>query len=364
MFWENREEFLEWLMKRNPGSAHAYINVLDMFFRRFNEFNEENVKKFLEQAKVKEETRYNYKTALNSYRKFLGEKGVLPKVEELPRDPEIESLIEEIARLMQGKYAQHTIKQTKEHSRRWLLFLKRRGKKAEEATQYDAELFLSEISSGKKRNSLVSYVDSLRRFYNLLRVAKGINNNPFLLIKIKPEKPLPRYLEREEIEKLKEEAKKIGEREYALICLLYSSGIRVGEACNLTWGDVDLRGRKLYIRSSKTGEGRIAYFNEETAIALGRWKLKTAWANKNDRVFLTRNPHYLTRIVKEIGKIAGVEVTPHRLRHSLGTHLVRAGVELRIVQEILGHKDIRNTQIYTKLSQKDVEKAYREFWRE
>jgi integrase/recombinase XerD len=63
--------------------------------------------------------------------------------------------------------------------------------------------------------------------------------------------------------------------------------------------------------------------------------------------------------VKKIGEKAGVKVTPHMLRHSLGTYLVREGVELRVVQEILGHKYIGNTQIYTKITQEDVEKIYR-----
>jgi integrase/recombinase XerD len=176
---------------------------------------------------------------------------------------------------------------------------------------------------------------------------------------VKRERPLPRFLEKEDIEKVKKAAREMGEREYALICVLYSSGIRIGEAANLTWGDVDLRGRKLLINVGKTGEGRIAFINEEAALALGRWKLKTRWGNKGDRVFLVKNPYRLTYLVRKIGEKAGVKVTPHMLRHSLGTYLVREGVELRAVQEILGHKYIGNTQIYTRITQEDVERMYR-----
>ena len=351
----NEEAFRRWLMtKIGSDAAYCYSKIVRRFFRNFDELNEENIRRFIEGVKASERTKSNYISALNAYKKFLG-------IEEKRKEVQ-DPLLDEILRLMEGRYAKHTVKMTREHCRRWLIFLRKLGKKAEEATKYDAELFLSEIGKEAKKATLIAYVVNLRRFYRMLGMIKGIQNNPFSDIKIRPEKPLPRYLEIEEIKKLKEEAKRMGEREYALVCLLYSSGIRISEACNLKWEDVDIRRRRLIIRSSKTGEGRVAFFNEETAIALTKWKLRTRWGNPSDRVFLVKSPYYLTRLIREIGNRCGIYVTPHMLRHSLGTHLVRAGVELRVVQEILGHKDIRNTQIYTKLSLSDVERRYREFW--
>lgn len=356
----DEEEFRRWLMtKVGSDTAYCYSKIVSSFFRQFDELNEENINLFLERTRAGERAKRNYRSALNAYKRFLGQRGLIKEEEE--RDEEIEGMVKRAVMLMEGRYAKHTIKQTREHSRKWLYFLKKQGKRPDEATEQDAQLFLAEVAreKGVKRNTLISYVKNLRRLCDLLQLP-----NPFLKLRIKPERPLPRYLSEEEVRKLIKAAEEMGPREAALIKLLYSSGIRISEATELRWCDVDLRGRKLVIKPGKTGEGRIAFFNEEAAIALGKWRLRTRWPNDTDRVFLVRNPMSLTLLVRKIGERAGIYVTPHMLRHSLAVHMMKAGISLRIVQEVLGHKYITTTQIYTKITQKDVESKYREFWKE
>ncbi len=187
---------------------------------------------------------------------------------------------------------------------------------------------------------------------------------------------LPRYLSVDEVYALMRAAN--GDTPYALrdraiLELLYGSGIRLGELVALNVDDVDLDRRELWIREGKGGEERIALFGEAAALALrtylqrGRPQLVNP-KRASTALFLNRYGQRLsrvsiTKIVHDYAQRAGIRknVTPHMLRHSFATHLMEGGADIRVVQELLGHKSPQTTQVYTHVSQQHLKDIYDRF---
>lgn len=184
---------------------------------------------------------------------------------------------------------------------------------------------------------------------------------------------LPRYLSVDEVFALLRAAN--GDTPYALrdraiLELLYATGIRLGELVALNVEDVNLSRRELWVREGKGGEERIALFGRTAAMALrtylehGRPQLVSP-KQSSPALFLNRYGGRLsrvsiTKIVRDYAKLAGIrkKVTPHMLRHSFATHLMEGGADIRVVQELLGHKSPQTTQIYTHVSQQHLKEIY------
>ena len=170
----------------------------------------------------------------------------------------------------------------------------------------------------------------------------------------------------------------IARRDRALLELLYGTGARISEVCDLSMGDIDFDARlvRLFGKGSKE---RIVPFGRAAALALDHWfapggRLELApepWRRRDDAtaVFLNTRGGPLTRqaawaVVKKYGRRAGLDadhqLSPHVLRHSCATHLLDHGADLRVVQELLGHASISTTQVYTKVSQERLWQVYRD----
>jgi len=166
-------------------------------------------------------------------------------------------------------------------------------------------------------------------------------------------------------------------RDRAMLEFLYATGARIGEACGLSIGDVDLvhRTARLYGKGSKerlVPVGRVAIeAMAEWLSDSGRHHLEPdRWRRRDDAeaVFLNQRGARLTRqsawaVVKQYGRRAGIDpdhLSPHVLRHSCATHLLDHGADLRVVQELLGHASVSTTQVYTKVSQERLVQAYRD----
>lgn len=170
----------------------------------------------------------------------------------------------------------------------------------------------------------------------------------------------PKCLTREQIQALINVG---GTREKALIALLYSTGMRVGELVQVRRRDI--QGETIKIRG-KGNKERIVFVDETTQIYLQDYI-----ASRTDSVpflFYSRKIAGLTvsgvqQIVRQLGKDAGImcEVTPHVLRHSYATHMAQEGVSAYHLQRLLGHADISTTQIYVHLSGADLKNAYQKF---
>jgi integrase/recombinase XerD len=169
----------------------------------------------------------------------------------------------------------------------------------------------------------------------------------------------------------------VARRDRALVELLYGTGARISEVCDLSMGDIDFDARLVRL-FGKGAKERIVPFGSAAAEALDRWfapggRLElapTRWRRRDDAnaVFLNTRGGRLTRqaawaVIKKYGRRAGLDtghqLSPHVLRHSCATHLLDHGADLRVVQELLGHASISTTQVYTKVSQERLWQAYR-----
>jgi integrase/recombinase XerC len=186
------------------------------------------------------------------------------------------------------------------------------------------------------------------------------------------EKKLPHFLTLEDVERLLDvpgRATWLGRRDRAILEVLYSAGLRVSELVGLNLPDLALADGVLTIRGKGMKE-RLALIGEHATAALRAWladrpEVLTGASRTTDAVFLNKNGTRLTtrsvgRLLEKHLKRAGLDprTTPHTLRHSFATHLLDNGADIRGVQELLGHKSLATTQVYTHVTAKRLNEAY------
>mgnify|MGYP001772519019 CR=1 FL=1 len=175
---------------------------------------------------------------------------------------------------------------------------------------------------------------------------------------IKPTIPRTRRVEvkaltEEQVELLLKNIKRLKDK--VLISLLLDTGLRAKELLSVKVSDVNLQNRSIIVRNTKNGETRVVFFTEKTARLLSKY----IQGLKSDDYLFNISYYALYRKLKRLGKKLGIDLRPHILRHTFATIAIRRGVPLPIVQRLLGHKDIRTTQIYTHIVNSDVEEAYK-----
>ncbi|MFS8639063.1 MAG: tyrosine-type recombinase/integrase [Gemmatimonadota bacterium] len=174
----------------------------------------------------------------------------------------------------------------------------------------------------------------------------------------RPERRLPVVLSPTEVRRLLDAVKNRKHR--ALLMLIYSAGLRVGEAVRLRPGDLDPERRLLFVRGGKGRKDRYTLLSERAVAAVreylereevGPWLFP---GPRPDRPLSTRS---VQKIVAQARIAAGIDkhITVHTLRHSFATHLLEAGIDIRYIQELLGHASARTTQIYTHVSRRALE---------
>lgn len=228
--------------------------------------------------------------------------------------------------------------------------------------KYLAHLYLS----GKQARSQARELSALRSFYRFLMYEKLISEDPTQYIESpKIGQKLPEVLSVLEIEEMINHidlSKPEGERNKAIVEIMYGCGLRVSEAINLKISQLHFEENYIKIIGKGNKERLIPIGeNAKKAITLylegSRKKLKIEKEMSNI-LFLNRRGKQLTRemvflIIKQIANESGItkKVSPHTLRHSFATHLIEGGADLRAVQEMLGHESITTTEIYTHLDQ-------------
>lgn len=235
-------------------------------------------------------------------------------------------------------------------------FLKWMGDKpTEEFTLYDAkEYIIFKRNSGcipatcNGINSALSFF--YRRILNKIWIYDEVP-------RMKEDWVLPHVLSREEIIKLIDTATEV--RNKAIIALIYSSGLRVGEVCRLAPSDVHMSTMQVHVRTSKNRGDHWSILSE-TALEL----LKEYWRQyprPRDTLFVTlRSPHKplnpggIQIMLKKICAEAGLNAHPHTLRHSFATHLFEDDVRREYVQAMLGHRSASSTSIYLHISNKSI----------
>ena len=230
-------------------------------------------------------------------------------------------------------------------------------------------------SSGIARSSMARAATSIRRFCSWATDAGLLEVDPAVkLAAPSPTRELPDIMTAEQVrealapltvaavdewEKLgvKGEVDPAAVRDSAIIELLYATAVRVGEICGLSVTDVDMS--RLTIRVTGKGDKeRIVPFGKPAKEAVQRWlDVRQVWSTveSGDSLFLgvrgrRIDARQVRRVVHHATEVAGVDLSPHGLRHSSATHLVEGGADLRVVQDLLGHSSMGTTQIYTHVS--------------
>lgn len=242
--------------------------------------------------------------------------------------------------------------------------------------------FTNEISSGVSKRSCKRRLTALKQFYKFLHKNEYIKEDPFLFIDSpKVEKKYPRVLYKEQIEEIMLENRKrtdeLALRDQAILSLLYYCGLRASELVGVSIQNVYLKQRlvKVYGKGRKE---RIVPFSEQCQkdldnyIKITRPKLlgrspiikledgqKLFFNNKGQPLTVRGLEYILDSIEKKTGTF--LHLHPHILRHSLATHLLENGADLRIIQELLGHESINTTQIYTHVTEEAMQEAYNSF---
>lgn len=151
-------------------------------------------------------------------------------------------------------------------------------------------------------------------------------------------------------------------RDKVILTLLYSTGLRISELVKLLKIDIDFDERTIRVRG-KGDKDRIVLFDEDTKELLLDYLNKDN--NSSEFIFVNRNgnklsPRYLQMMIKNYAKEAGIKkkVTPHVLRHSFATHLLKNGVDIRVIQQLLGHSSLSTTQIYTSVDMDTIKTVY------
>lgn len=188
-------------------------------------------------------------------------------------------------------------------------------------------------------------------------------------------RPLPDSLSPNEVDRLLDTPSRHspqGLRDRAFMELMYSSGLRVSELCNLNLQDVDLDEAVVKVIRGKRGKDRLVPFGMRAKETLQRYlslgRPEFVRSRTGSAMFLSNRGAAISRKtvwhwIKAYARQAGIDkaVKPHLLRHSFATHLLSGGADLRAIQEMLGHSDIGTTQIYTRVESKRIMEAHQKF---
>ena len=201
----------------------------------------------------------------------------------------------------------------------------------------------------------------LHSFYQFLSDKKNLTIDPTEQLDYpKLEKKLPIFLNVQEVERLLEAPNSkslFGQRDRAMLELLYSCGLRVSELINLSYHNINLKDEFIRIHG-KGNKERLLPMGEIAIDYLTKYELNSRPAllknGQSDSYFLSNRGKAMSRqnffyIIKDYASKAGIDkpLSPHSLRHAFATHLVQKGADLRSVQLMLGHSDISSTQLYT-----------------
>jgi integrase/recombinase XerC len=223
------------------------------------------------------------------------------------------------------------------------------------------------------KTTIARRLASLRSFFRFGQREGWVKINPAKPLR-NPRKPrsLPHFLNTDEIELLLSAPSKtspLGLRDRAILEVIYSAGLRISELAGLSDGDLDLTSAALRVRGKGKRE-RISPVGSYAVKALRAWlavrKLSPrekagptapVFTNKFGRRLTTRS---VARMLEKHLNVTGLDrrTTPHTLRHSFATHLLDRGADIRSVQELLGHKSLLTTQIYTHVSTAGLRAAY------
>lgn len=216
-------------------------------------------------------------------------------------------------------------------------------------------------------NTCSMYASVVRRFFAFLEERKLVFQSPARNVPLPVRTRLPRAIGEADVARLLQvpnTSVPLGQRDRALLELLYGSGLRLMECVRLDLVDLDLKQGTLLVRNGKgkkdryvpvTGRARAAlqaYLQEARPLLAERWDDGSLFLSHYGRRL---GPMSVRTTVNRCGAKVGLKLSTHVLRHSYATHLLKGGADVRHVQKLLGHKDISTTTLYTKVDTTSLE---------
>ena len=244
-------------------------------------------------------------------------------------------------------------------------------------TADDADLaaFLAEIATTRRSTTQSRYLSSLRRFYRWQLRRGRITADPgSRLARPVPTGRLPKTLSETQVEQLlaaPDVDTPKGQRDRAMLEILYASGLRVSELVNLKLHEVSFDQNVLRVMGKGSKE-RLTPMGEEASDWLRRYiadaRAKLLRGRLCDAIFVTNRAAPMTRqmfwtLIKTYARKVGINerlISPHVVRHAFATHLLNHGADLRVVQMLLGHADITTTQIYTHVARERLKSLHQQ----
>lgn len=280
-----------------------------------------------------------------------------------------------------------TLSAYRQDLRRYAAFLADRSRELDEVRPEDCSAFASQLrAGGLAASSVIRVMGTVRSLHRFLAVEGLAPADPTTDLET-PRRPsaLPKGLSEAQVTALLDAvgaepasdaiSAAVVVRDRAMLELLYSSGIRVSEACGLGFGDLDLDAGLVRVLGKRDKErlvpvGRLAEVALRDYLDVGRPVLlgdRRVDRDAADAVFLGRRGGRIARqavwdAIRRWARAGGLDtaVSPHVLRHSCATHLLDHGADIRTVQELLGHASVSTTQIYTRVATERLMQAYRD----
>ncbi len=267
-------------------------------------------------------------------------------------------------------YSDNTIESYK---RELKMFEEYTGKKFEEVDRATLDIFLKYAQEKYARNTYVHLISAFKSYNKFLKEQYDIYNMEIDFLQTqKMEKKLPKYLTDEQIHKLLDsltDVDKLEMRNKALIEVMYSTGMRVNEIINVKMHDVNIDNQTIKVYGKGRKE-RYVFLNLKAARVLQKYIYDSKVGrinlvkNMSDYLFLNNKGGQLTRqgvnfILQELSKRVGIDrISPHMLRHSIASHMLNNGADLRTIQMILGHENISTTEVYTHVNKEHIATEY------
>ena len=273
---------------------------------------------------------------------------------------------------LERNYSPNTLEAYQRDLRYLLQFLKTKDLNVLDVKLENLEEFSASLHDrGVTARSQARILSGIRSFYRFLVIDDYLQDDPTELLPM-PQigEHLPEYLSVEEVDMLEQAIdlqKWEGQRNKAIIEVLFSCGLRVTELVMLKMSDI-FEEEKFIRVLGKGSKERLVPISNTALQQIHYWyidrnqmKIKPG---EEDYVFLNRRGTHLTRtmiliMIKDAAKVAGIKktISPHTLRHSFATALLKGGADLRVIQALLGHEDLGTTEIYTHLETSDLREA-------
>jgi site-specific recombinase XerD len=264
--------------------------------------------------------------------------------------------------LKRKNYSAHTVKNyvnILDHFTRWLTV------PLSEVTPKEIGLYMDYLLRKRRGpKTIICHLQTIRLFFDYLMNEEGRKRvNPVTRIALRLPKPLPRHLKDDQVSRLFAFITDLRDR--AMFMLMLRCGLRVEEVAKLTVDAVEYQRRQIFVSNGKGGKDRVVYMSEDARSALLVYLEKRS--SKAKRLFLVQKglmkgePLSVRGIQKRIeyyARKSGLDVSCHRLRHTMATQLLNADAHLATIQDLLGHGQITTTQRYCRVANLKVQRDY------